>query len=477
MAGKSLRIADPLYGTIELNAVETAVLGTRVFQRLRNVKQLGLANLVYPGADYSRLAHSIGTCHVTGQIINVLKGETGFSISDDDEKIYRLAGLLHDVGHYPFSHTMEHVLEDVSKAKAVVPASEVAGADSEISDVPSFKFTSHEEVGALILKHDSELRAALSDCGVSPDSVAAAFTKAGGGTLRLNRLISSDLDVDRLDYLRRTARHTGLPYSNVDVDYVIRRARYDKEMGFCIDDKAVRTVDHMLVGRFLDYRQVSFHKTVKGLECLLEDLIAALVESGGLKLGREDIIKRIQGDGVDSWALFDDGAVWQKIRSLVAGTSDEVLKTKADALLHRRAPKLVGELELFLDADKTSDTNKKKSLEALAKEAIAELAQRFKLDPKLFRYWGAPIRFNKAPRNSTAEEHEALGTVFVSGSSGARPVSMLPHSMMGALADQYLSIHRIYVILPNDKNSMIAALREALARDFAPSIEGLAWKS
>src|SRR5579862_6668732 len=106
------RIADPVHGTIGLSALEANIIGTPAFQRLRNVKQLALAPLVYPGANYTRFSHSLGVCHVTGLILTALQQTTQFSdsegsISDDEIQLYRLAALLHDIGHYPFSHVME----------------------------------------------------------------------------------------------------------------------------------------------------------------------------------------------------------------------------------------------------------------------------------------------------------------------------------------------------------------------------------
>src|ERR1700723_1913060 len=102
----SKRIADPVHGTIELRDVELEIVGTNIFQRLRNVKQLGLAHLVYPAADYSRFSHSLGACHVAGLITNALTGGKHIELSDADISLYRVAALLHDVGHYPFSHAM-----------------------------------------------------------------------------------------------------------------------------------------------------------------------------------------------------------------------------------------------------------------------------------------------------------------------------------------------------------------------------------
>src|SRR5438046_9773791 len=104
------RVADPVHGTIGLSELEAAVINTGAFQRLRNVKQLGLAHLVYPGADYSRFSHSVGACHVMGRALEALRAYARVTIEDDDIQLYRLAALLHDVGHYPLSHELQEAV-------------------------------------------------------------------------------------------------------------------------------------------------------------------------------------------------------------------------------------------------------------------------------------------------------------------------------------------------------------------------------
>ena len=105
-------VNDPVHGTIELSDLEVEIINTKVFQRLRNIKQLGLANYVFPSADFTRFSHSIGVCHLTGKIFDTLKRNGADQITDLDIRDYRLAGLLHDIGHYPYSHTMEDAIQE-----------------------------------------------------------------------------------------------------------------------------------------------------------------------------------------------------------------------------------------------------------------------------------------------------------------------------------------------------------------------------
>lgn len=151
MSSACKAVADPVHGTIQLTPLETKIISTRAFQRLRQVKQLGLANMVFPGADYSRFSHCLGVCHVTGRILDALNTKRPGIISPAEQDRYRLAGLLHDVGHYPFSHATEDALKDHFSAKLLEPAS---GASDPIPSAGAGgdKYINHEKVGILTLR-------------------------------------------------------------------------------------------------------------------------------------------------------------------------------------------------------------------------------------------------------------------------------------------------------------------------------------
>ena len=164
------RIADPVHGTIELSQLEFDLLSTRSFQRLRNVKQLGLAHLVFPGADYSRLSHSLGVNHVTGTILDSLRRNSGTKIKDKEYELYRLAGLLHDVGHYPYSHTFENAVStfyqgssqpDLFAYSAGTSQGEEGATPAEADD-HTWTSLNHEDVGRELLDHDPEISRVLT---------------------------------------------------------------------------------------------------------------------------------------------------------------------------------------------------------------------------------------------------------------------------------------------------------------------------
>ncbi len=296
------RISDPVHDTIGLSDVEVEIIGSRAFQRLRNVKQLGLANLVFPGADYSRLSHCIGVCHVTGRILSALAANCP-ELKLDPAKIqaYRLAGLLHDIGHYPFSHAMEDAIQNYA-AKPLIENGGVA-----------IKTLNHERVGKYILETDPEIGAILGDHHVEPASISAIFNRSQPESL--TNLISSDFDADRIDYLLRTAHFSGLPYGGIDLEYLLTQLRLDGEGRVCLTRKAICAADHFLLSRYFDYQQVSYHKTVAALEIVLKDVISAIIASGWIDCSEDEVRKSIV-DG--SWAQFDDLYVWGLIRKLAS---------------------------------------------------------------------------------------------------------------------------------------------------------------
>lgn len=464
------RIADPIHGTIGLSELEAKIVGTRAFQRLRNVKQLGLAHFVFPAANYNRFSHSIGTCHVAGRVLSSLQRRYG------EEKIpheavvkYRLAALLHDAGHYPFSHTMEDALKAYYVGGLAAPAGGEAGAAPEVTD----PYINHEAVGKRIFTKDPAISQLLGDAGMDPLEIASIV----GGELiegdplqTLQKLVSSDLDVDRLDYLSRTSHHTGLPYGSVDLPYVIDHMRVHDEVGLCITEKAVRTVSHMLLCRYFDYRQVSYHKTVKAFEYILEDVIGILLERGLLKADRATVEGRI-ADG--SWWRFDDGFVMEAIRTLEED-DDPVVRLKAESLSHRRPPKLVAEFEVLEDR-LGQGWQAFDNAETMMSAKLKGLAEAFGLDPRLVKLWkpAKMVVLTKYPPGALDEEHLAKSVYVLHGDGVTTdPLPRVHYSLMGKLSDYALNLLRVYVLPPPDAPP---DLREKMAHWIRENVAG-SWK-
>lgn len=235
LPGPAMKILnDPVLGFISIpHPLLLRLVDHPWFQRLRYIKQLGLSHLVYPGALHTRLPHAIGAMHLMGLAIESLR-EKGHIITEDEALGARIAILLHDVGHGPFSHALEHSL--------------VEG-------------VGHEDVSALVMDAlDREFNGAL-DLGIRifRDQYPKRF---------LHQLVSSQLDVDRMDYLNRDSFYTGVSEGVIGGDRIIKMLQVVGDR-LVVEEKAIYSIEKFIVARRLMYWQVYLHKTVLACEQML----------------------------------------------------------------------------------------------------------------------------------------------------------------------------------------------------------------
>lgn len=231
-------VNDPVYGFITFDdELIYKVLSHPFYQRLRRIHQMAMAHMVYPGAVHTRLHHSMGAYHLMTLALAELKSK-GVDITAEEEQGAKLAILLHDVGHGPFSHALEHVL---------------------IEDVH------HEEISLLIFEHlNNEFNGALE--------TAIAIFKGTHPKLFLHQLISSQLDVDRMDYLTRDSFYSGVSEGVIGYDRIIKMmVVHDNEL--MVEEKAVYSIEKFLVARRLMYWQAYLHKTVLSAENMLVKIL------------------------------------------------------------------------------------------------------------------------------------------------------------------------------------------------------------
>ena len=311
---------DPVHGIIELSGSHRrlmAVLETRAFQRLRRIKQMGFAWLVYPGAEHSRFGHAIGAYHIASRISAKLE------LPEDVDLHVRLAALLHDVGHGPFSHSWEQVFPEID----------------------------HESWGVRITGDDSELAAVLE--AIEPGSCAALarFWNKSYTPSFARKLVSSQLDVDRLDYLLRDGHYSGAGYATYDLDWIIHALRLEPVRGgddpydLVIDfRRGMFAVEQYLFARTYMYAQVYHHKTVRAAEHMFLKLLARyreLAVAGDEPAGLEAVANLARGEAmsVADYLELDDVAVTSAMRSW--SRRDDVLGDLARRLLYRRLFKTI----------------------------------------------------------------------------------------------------------------------------------------
>ncbi|MFN5920755.1 MAG: HD domain-containing protein, partial [Bacteroidota bacterium] len=234
VTNKKKIINDPVYGFVTIHSpLIYDIIEHPSFQRLRRIKQLGLSALVYPGAQHTRFQHVIGAMSLTRQAIDILRSK-GIDISDEEAEAVCLATLLHDIGHGPYSHTLEHVI---------------------INNV------SHEAISlafmeALNREYSGKLALAIQ---IFKDEYPRRF---------LHQLVSGQLDMDRLDYLRRDSFYTGVQEGVIGHDRIINMLNVH-EGELVIEEKGIYSIEKFLIARRLMYWQVYLHKTVIAAEAVL----------------------------------------------------------------------------------------------------------------------------------------------------------------------------------------------------------------
>ncbi len=483
------RIADPVHGTIGLSDLELKIIATSAYQRLRNVKQLGLAFLVFPGADYSRFAHSIGVCHVAGRMMEALQ-KNGVDIDDHEVQRYRLAALLHDIGHYPFSHAMEEAVANRYSQVLFVSTGMVQPPIPDSGGALSTSYN-HEALGKEILKNDPDIRQILVANDYQPEDIYSVFLREQPP--RFANLVSSDLDADRIDYLLRTAHHTGLPYGSIDLDYLLSQMTLDDNHRICVTEKALRTVDHFLLSRYFDYQQVAYHKTVAAMELILKDVLSSVLEAGLMDCSAQGMIDRIVNSG---WSSFDDALALAQIRvvSQNANTTDEISKVKALSLLARRPPKLIVEKE---DIHLRNVANKRAFQAQVhgVRTALSTWADRFGIDKRLWYVWDKSMTFTKigstvpvsmihtpateeddGARKAQRDRYEQEVRIKKKSQASSDTIFDLPYSLMSVLSEYELSSLRIYVLFPPEMKQQELKLCAEIAKQIRLELPFVGWK-
>jgi uncharacterized protein len=292
-------IFDPVHGPISLDASAVALIGTPEFQRLWGIRQTGFAHLVFPGANHTRLEHSLGTYWVAGQMAARL------GLSEDRTRRVTAAALLHDLGHPPFSHTLDG------------PLKEVLGIDHERLSRARIEGT--DPTGA---SPGGTVPATLEAHGLDPRSVADLIDP-GPRTVSpplLGEILHGAIDADRIDYMQRDAHYTGVAHGAVDAVRLLDTLR-SASGHLAFAEKGRGAVEGFLVGRALMYSTAYYHKTVRAAETMAQ---AAVERMPGYPEGARELFG------------LTDGDLFVRLRS-AGGRSSEL----AEGLLARRLYKRV----------------------------------------------------------------------------------------------------------------------------------------
>ena len=249
-------LRDPVWNNIRVDELTLDLVDTDVFQRLRYVRQLGWTYLVYPGATHTRFEHALGTHHLSRRTLALLcESEDATSISEEDQAIVRSAALLHDVGHYPFSHALEEI-----------------GA------------LHHEDVARPLITEGAVAELLQSRLGTgAPERVFELIR--GISKNPLQGLISGSLDLDKIEYLKRDAFMCGVPYGEIDVDrltnsLVLIEDPISRRRTLGVREKALSALESLLFAKYQMYRNVYWHHAVRSATAMYKRLVEDAVESG-----------------------------------------------------------------------------------------------------------------------------------------------------------------------------------------------------
>jgi len=313
-AGSDYEVRCPLHGSIPFNVRERDIINHPFVQRLRSISQLGLAQFVFPGATHTRFSHALGVMHLTGRVFDqVLRGlerDSGIPLPREERQrarqIARLAGLLHDLGHPPFSHTFEALLP----AKRALPIPRDWYSRIDLDEQASHEdfsvaaiYALSQEAPRLLPPDEARDICALIDQDIRP---SAELTRAGGPSgghnlyPLLKQMISGEIDADRMDYLRRDAHFAGVAYGNFDLERLIQSlSSVSTPQGrmMALDQSGIYTYENFLMARFHMAMQVYFHKTLLAFEYCLTQAVRegeiALNLDGSLDAfmaAREDVV-------------------------------------------------------------------------------------------------------------------------------------------------------------------------------------------
>lgn len=313
---KEVVLRDPVHGYIHIeDQVILDLLKTKEFQRMRRIKQLGPIAFVFPGATHTRFEHNLGVYELTRRICDIFAKKyptqrPGDGLWDDNNRLLvECAGMLHDIGHGPYSHTFEHLFG-----------------------------TNHEKIGQKIITDpNTEINHALKQVAPNfPELVASVIAKTYPNP-QVVKMISSQADADRMDYLERDAYFTGVTYGEFDLSRILQEIRPYQD-GICFTAGGMHAVEDYIASRYQMYQQVYFHRVGRSMEVLLQHLLErakTIYQQGHLQV-TPSLAHFLAGSWtLDDYLKLDDG-VMETNFSMWTKSGDPILADLAGRYLYRK---------------------------------------------------------------------------------------------------------------------------------------------
>jgi HD superfamily phosphohydrolase len=390
-------IKDPIYGYLRLTETEKKILDTRPVQRLRRIRQLSGAEYVYPAATHTRFEHVLGATYLAGVVAENLPAK----LDESEKKALKVAALLHDVGHAPFSHLFEPLLQ-------------------------KYVGKTHEDMSTSIILN-SELSGVLQQEGLDPNLVSRLSVGRFSDPKRayLDQIIRSSVDVDKMDFVLRDSYHTGAGYGGVDIFRLI----YTMDVlngNLAVDVTALSTLESFILARLESFRTIYFHKTSRAAQImLLKALENAKDDLGIAQLG-----------SVDEYLALDDDVVWAILRRNAKS------RTIVEDLNRRKLLKCAYEKTFFVKDEFLSSLFTKDTVRMKMEEDIANKAKVAVGDVSI----DLPS-LPSVPYHSAAELEPMNIPVFYRGPKGEKlPQKISDVSKIVDVLMAYMNIIRVYTI-------------------------------
>ena len=383
---------DPVYGFVTLRHERALdLLDHRFMQRLRRISQLGLSHLVYPGAVHNRFHHAVGCMHLMQEAIDSLRNK-GVDITEEEAEAACLAILLHDVGHGPFSHALEHSI--------------VQGVH-------------HEDVSALIMGRLNE------EMGGALDLAIEIFNDHHPKPF-LHQLVSSQLDMDRLDYLARDSFYSGVTEGKVGSERIIKMLHVvDGQL--CVEEKAIYSIEKFIVARRLMYWQVYLHRTVLSAEHMLMLVLrrakhlvrqgSSVFASPALSLFLHDDLDRAKfladAEVLERFCELDDSDIFVAMKSW-RHHEDPVLSLLSQRLLDRGLFRIELRSEPFTESDVQERVQATAAHFKLSEDDATFLVSNARIDNKAYVPRGIMVLYKDGVVRDFAEANDHLNLQLLS---------------------------------------------------------------
>jgi hypothetical protein len=351
-------IRDPIHDFIRFSDDEIQIINSESFQRLRRIKQLAFTYLVYPGALHTRYEHSLGTCHLAHRIAERL------DLNQMDKKAIRMAALLHDIGHLPFSHVGEEMMALFSKGES--------------------KSKGHEDISLAMIEGTDRI-ATILDGGNGPGvenviEILKPKINASGSLKLASSIISGQIDVDKMDYLLRDCHYTGVKYGIYDLDRLINTVcKAEKESRMAFEEGAVPALEQMILARYFMREQVYLHKTRIIADAMAIRAVELAVKDKAIDANIFDF--NTITSNLDKYLLFDDESLIQSFLQCTCPDTKELIQGLRNRRLLRSVVRLridkesIPEQDLrMIISDMSKDHEKLHKIEE-------EFAQRLRLSP------------------------------------------------------------------------------------------------